>query len=136
MRAQLRSAQTACALSFSEGSAAPAHATFERPNALVAVVLYPMNAYHATGTAVSLGARPCSDVRAAASKRAADLRACASQNCANRVHSLSLGRKRSTHACDVRTPRRPGWSLFIPYESLLRQRVQPSPSVHGCAPTC
>ena len=39
-----------------------------------------------------------------------------------RALSLSLGRKRSTRACDVRAPRRAGWSRSMPYESPLRQR--------------
>ena len=115
-------ADRARSLSLSGGSAARALATCARPAALVAVGPYPMEAYCASGTAVSLGARPCFDVRAACSKRAADLRACASQNCANRARSLSLGRKHSTRACDVRAPRRAGWGHSIPYGSLLRQR--------------
>ena len=122
VRAQVRSAPTVRALSLSGGSAARALATCARPAALVGVGSYPMIAYCASGTAVSLGARPCSDVRAASSKRAADLRACASQNCANCARSLSLRKKRSTRACDVRTPRRAGWSRATPYESPLHQR--------------
>ena len=44
------------------------------------------------GRPLSLGARPCSGVQAACSTRAADLRACASQNCATaRARSLSGG---------------------------------------------
>ena len=120
--AQVRTAQIACALSLSGGSEAHALATCARPAALVAVGLYPTDAYCTSGTAVSLGARPCFGVRAACSKRAADLRACASQNCANRARSFFLGRKRITRACDVRAPRRAGWSRTIPYESLLHQR--------------
>jgi len=122
VRAQVRTAQTVRARSLSGGSAARALATCARPAALVGIGPYPMEAYCTSGTAVSLGARLCSDVRAACSKRAADLRACASQNCANRARSLSLGRKRSTRACDVRAPRRAGWHRPIPYGSLLHQR--------------
>ena len=122
VRAQVRTAQTTRALSLSGGSAARALATCARPAALGGVGPYPMKAYCTSGTAVSCGARLCFGVRAANSKRAADLRACASQNCANRARSLSLGRKRSTRACDVRAPRRAGWSRPIPYESLLHLR--------------
>ena len=89
MRAQVRTAPTARARSLSGGSAARALATCARAAALVAVGLYPMEAHCANGTVVSLGSRPCSDVRAACSKRAADLRACASQKCANGARSLS-----------------------------------------------
>ena len=103
VRAQVRTAPTARtrSLSLSGGSAARALATCGRPAALVGVGPYPIEAYCASGTAVSLGARPCFGVRAACSKRAADLRACASQNCANRAHalSLSLGMLRRTGAC-------------------------------------
>ena len=88
VRAQVRTAQTARALSLSGGSAAHALATCARPVALVVVGPYPTNAYCTSGTAVFLGARPCFGVRAACSKRAADLRACASQKCANRACSL------------------------------------------------
>ena len=129
VRAQVRTAPTARARSLSGRSVARALATCAHPAALVGVGPLPMKAHCTSGTAVSLGARPCFDVRAACSKRAADLRACASQNCANRARSLSLGRKRSTRACDVRAPRRAGCSRPIPYESLLRQR-------HGRLPRC
>ena len=122
VRAQVRTAPTVRALSLSGGSAARALATCARPAALVGVGPYPMSAYCASGMAVSLGARPCSDVRAVSSKRAADLHACTSQNCANCARSLSLGKKRSTRACDVRTPRRAGWSRATTYESPLHQR--------------
>ena len=121
-RAQVRTAPTARARSLSGGGAARALATCARPAALVGVSFYPMEAYCAGGTATPLGARPCSGVQAACSTRAADLRACASPNCANRACSLSLGRRRSTRACDVHAPLHAGWSRSIPYESLLRQR--------------
>ena len=108
--------------SLSGGSAARTLSTCARRAALVGVGLYDMEAYCASGSAVSLGARPCFGVRAAAPRRAADLRACPSQNCANCARSLSHGRKRSTRACDVRAPRRAGWSWPIRYKSLLHQR--------------
>ena len=122
VHAQVRTAQAARALSLSGASAARALATCACHAALVGVGSYLMEAYCTSGTAVSLGARPCSLVRAAASIRAADLRACACQNCANRARSLSLGRKRSTRKCDVRAPRCAGCSPLIPYGSLLHQR--------------
>ena len=119
---------TACALSLSGRSAARALATCVRPAALVGVGPYPMEAHCASGTALSLGALLCSDVRAAASKRTAYLRMCARKK---RLHarSLSLGRKRSTRACDVRAPRRAGWSRSVPYGSPLCQR---DGSLHRC----
>ena len=113
----------ATALRFlSGGNAARALATWARRAALAGVGRYPMNVYCASGTAVSLSAWPCSHVRAAASKRGAYLRTCGSQKCANRARSLSVGRKRSTFASDVRAPRCAGWSRSIPDGSPLRQR--------------
>ena len=76
--------------SLSGGSAARALATCGRPAALVEVNPCSLETYCASGTAVSLGTRPCFGVRAACSTRASDLRECASQNCANRARSLSL----------------------------------------------
>ena len=89
-------------------AAARALATCARPAALVRVGPYPMKAYPAGGTAAPLGARPCSGVQAGCSTRAADLRARASPNCATSARSLSLGRRLSTRACDVRAPHRAG----------------------------
>ena len=100
-RASQNCANRARSLALSGGGAARALATCGRPAALVGVGSCPLKAYCASGTAVSRGARACFGVRAACSKRAADLRACASQNCANRAHalSLSLGMLRRTGAC-------------------------------------
>ena len=120
--AQVKNVPTARALSLSGGCAARALSTCARPAALVGVGPYPAIAHYASGTAVSIGARPCFDLPAAASKREAYLRTCASQKCANRAHSLSLRRKRSTRACDVRARCRAGWSRPISHGSPLRQR--------------
>ena len=54
-----------------------------RRETLVALAQCATEAHCASGTAVSLGARPDSDVRATASKRAAYLRMCASKKSAN-----------------------------------------------------
>ena len=131
-RAQVRTAQPARARSLSGGSAARALATCARPAVLIAVGLYPMKAYCASGMAVSLGARPCFDVRAPCSKRAADLRACASQNCSIRASSLSLGRKRSTRACDVRAPCRSGWIGPFLIEAYCASRMAVSLGARLC----
>ena len=113
-------ANRARSLSLSGGSTASALATCGRPAALIGVGSYPTKDYCTSGTAVSLGARPCFGVRAACSTLAADLRECASQNCANHARSLSLRRERGTRACDVRGPHRAGWSRLIYSRSLLR----------------
>ena len=128
------SANRARSLSLSGGSAPRALATCARAAALVGVGPYPMEAHCASGTAVSLGARPCSDVPAAASKRASLLAYVRKSKIRQpRALSLSLSlsprRKRSTRACDVRAPRRAGWSRSIPYGSPLRQQ-------HGRLPHC
>ena len=81
-----------------------------------------METHCASGTAFSLGARPCSDVQASASERAAYLRTCASQKCVNCARALSVGRKPSARASDVRARCRAGWSRSVPYGNPLRQR--------------
>ena len=62
-----------------------------------------MEAHCASETALSLGARPCSDVPAAPSNKQPAF-ACARTQ--TRLRLLSLGRRRSTCACGVRVPRR------------------------------
>ena len=91
-----------------EGSAARALPTCTRRAALVGVGPYAMEAHWDSGTAAFLGARPCSDVPAAASKREAYFRMCASQTAKPRALFLSFRRKHSTRSCDVRTLRRAG----------------------------
>jgi F0F1-type ATP synthase assembly protein I len=85
-----KSANRAHSLSLLGGGAARALPTCARRAALADLAPCATEAHCASGTAISLGARPCSDVRAAASKRAAYLRICASKKSANRAHSLSL----------------------------------------------
>ena len=83
----------------------------------------------------SLGARPCSNVPAAASNEQPAF-ACAHTQ--TRHRALSLGRRRSIRACGARAPRRACWSGSMPYahRSPLRQREGLSPSVHERVPTC
>ena len=90
-------AQTARALSLSGGSAARALSRFARPAALVGARPYPTKAYCPSGAAFSLGARPCSYVRAAASKREAYSRMCASQK-AQTARARSLSQDEAQHA--------------------------------------
>ena len=109
-------------LSFSGGSAARTLATRARPATLVEVGQYPTEAHCASGTAVALCAWPCFDVRAAASKREAYSRMCASQK-AQTARALSLSQEEAQHArLIVRAPRRTGWSRVVPYGNPLRQR--------------
>ena len=95
-----------------------------------------MEAHCASGTAVSPGARPCSDVRSAASKRAAYLRMCASKKSAAAC-ALSLSREEAQHA-RLRLARAPPRWLESVY-TLRKPTVlagRPSPSVHDRALTC
>ena len=125
-----------CALSLSGGSAARALPTCARRAALPGVGPYPMEAHRASGTAVSLGARPCSDAPAAASKRAADLRTCASQT-AQTARALSLSQEGAQHARFRRARASLRW---LESAHTLRKptapATRPSPSVHGRVPTC
>ena len=106
----------------SGGDAARALATCARPASLVGADLYPAEAHCASGTALSLGSRPCSDMPAAVSDKQTEF-ACAHMR--SRYRTLSLRRRRSTRDCDVRAPRRAGWSWFVPYGSSLCQRDGP-----------
>ena len=99
-------ANRAHSLSLSGGIAARALPTCARPAALVRVGPYAMEPHCASGTAVSLGARPCSDVPAAAFKRAAYLRTCASQT-EQTAHALSLSLSGGIAACALPTCARP-----------------------------
>ena len=76
-----------CACAISGECAAHALATCARPAALVRVDPCLIEAHCASGTAVSLGARPCSDVRAPASNERVT---CASKCSLNRTRSLFL----------------------------------------------
>ena len=91
---------------------------------LVAVDSCPMETYCARGTALSLGARPRSDVPAAASN---EQPAFAWAHTRTRHRVLSIGRRRTTRGCRVRASRHAGlgWSLSV--ESPLRQRDGPLP---------
>ena len=111
MCASKSSPNRARSLSLSEGSAARALATFARLAALVGIGSYPMKAHCASGTAVSLGARSCSDVRAAASNEQLTC-ACAQVKAAQTARALSLSRKEAQHARlrRARATRRAGWS--------------------------
>ena len=115
------------ALSLSGGGAARALSACARRALLVGVGPCPMEAHRASETALSLGARPRSDVPAAAYnlQQAAFLRMCAGKSATARA--LSLGRRRSTRACGVRAPRCAGWSRSVQYGNPLRQRVGPLP---------
>ena len=66
-----------------------------------------MEAHCASETALSLDARPRSDVPAAASN---EQLSCAYAQAKMRLCALSVGRRRSTRACGVCGPRRVGWS--------------------------
>ena len=76
----------------------------------------PFEGHCTSEKALSFGAKPCSDVPAAAS-RAASLRVCA--HAIAPLRSLSLRRKRITRACGARAPRRAGCCWSLPYESTL-----------------
>ena len=103
------------------------HARLRHPHATphwLASVYFPTEAHCASETALSLAARPCSDVPAGASNEHPAF-ACAHTR--TRHHALSLGRRHSTRACGVRAPRRAGCSRFTPDRSPLRQRDGPLP---------
>ena len=132
----LNCANRARSLSLSGGIAARALATCGRPAALVGVGPCPIKAHCASGTAVSLGARPCSDMPATASKREAYLRTCACQT-TQTARTLSLSQEESQHARFRRARAPPRWfelahTLWNPTAPAGR----PSPLVHGRAPTC
>ena len=97
VRAQVKQRQPR-ALSLSEEEAQHAVLpTCARAAALDEVGLYSIEAQCASGKAVSLGARPCSDVSAAASKREAYLRTCASQT-APTARAISLSQEEAHHS--------------------------------------
>ena len=124
-----------CARSLLGRGPARALATCARLAALVGVGPCPMAAHCASGMALSLGARPCSDMPAAASKRAAYLRMCARKQ-TDPARALSLsggGAARAIARCA-----RPA-SLVGVVHTLWKPTVpagRPSPSVHSRAPTC
>ena len=132
-RSRVRTRDRATTRSLSGGGAARALATCARRAALVRVGPCSMEAHCASETALSVGARPCSDVPAAASNEQTAF-ACAHTR--SRHHALSLGRRRSTRACDVRALRRAGWSRSMLLRKPTAPARRPSPSVHGRAPTC
>ena len=111
------------ALSLSGECAARALATCARRAALVEVGPCPMEAHCASETALSLGARPRSDVPAAASNKQLS---CTCAQAITPPRALSLlggGAARALAAC----ARRAGWTQFLPYGSPLHQRDGPLP---------
>ena len=73
---RVRTRDRTTARSPSGGGAARALAACARPPVLIRVSLYPTEAHWASGTALSVGARPCSDMQAAVSNEQAEF-ACA-----------------------------------------------------------
>ena len=96
-----------------------------------------MEAQGASETALSLGARACSDMPAAASTEQLTY-ACSQHKKRHCARALSLGRKRSTLACGVRAPRRAGWSRPMPHalSKLTAPARRPSHSGNGRPLTC
>ena len=121
------------ALSLSGGGAARALAACARRAALVGVGPCPMEAHCASETALSLGARPCSDVPAAASNEQPAF-ACAHTR---KRHARALSREEAQHARLRRARAAPRWleSVHALWKPTAPAR-RPSPSVHGRAPTC
>ena len=78
-----------------------------RGAALVGVGPVLMEANYGSETALSLGARPCSEMPAAASN---ELQVFARAHANVPLCALSQGRRRTTRACDARARRRDGWS--------------------------
>ena len=128
-RSRVRTRECANARSLWGGGAARALAVHAHRAALVAVGPHPTLAHCVSETALSLGARPCSDAPAAASNGEPAF-ACAHTR--TRHRAPFLGRRRRICACGARAPRRAYWSRSIPYESPLRQQHGLSPSVHDC----
>ena len=125
-----------CARFLSGGCAARAFATCARPAALVGVGLYPIEAHCARGTAVSLGAQPCFDVRAPASNEQLTCACAHVKKAPPRALSPSLSREEAQHA--LATCARPA-ALVAVRHTLWKPTVpagRPSPSAHGRAPTC
>ena len=121
------------ALSLSGGSAAGALAACARRAALVGVGSCPMEAPCASKTALSHGARPCSNVPAAASDRQLSC-ACAPKK---RYRARSLSRLQAQHARLRRARAAPRWLESVPaLWKLTAPARRPSPSMHGRAPTC
>ena len=106
-RARVRTRERATAHSLSGGDAASALAARARQAALFGVSPCPSEAHCAVESALSLGARSCTDVPAVASDEQPAF-ACAHTR--TRHGALSLGRRRSMRACGVCAPRRAGWS--------------------------
>ena len=113
---------TARALSLERESAARALAARVRRAALVGVGPYPIKPHCASETSLSFGERPCSGMPAAASSEKSEF-ACVHTRLHH--HTLSLRRRSSTRACEVRAPRRAGLSRYIAYGSTRRQRNGP-----------
>ena len=132
-RSRVRTRERATARSLSGGGAARAFAACARCAAVVEVGPCHINAHSVSEAALSLGARACLDVPAAASDKQPAF-ACAHARTRHRV--LSLGRRRSTRACGVRAPSRNGWSRITALLKLAAPARRPSPSLHGRAPTC
>ena len=109
----------ATARSLSGGGAPRALAACPRRAALVGVSSCPMKAHCTSDTALSVGARPCSNVPAAASNEQPAF-ACA--HTTTRRRTISLGRRRTTPVCGVRAPCRAGWSWPMLHGSLHIQR--------------
>ena len=132
-RSRVRTANAPRARSLSGGGAARALAACARRAALVGVGPCPMEAHCASETALSLGARPCSDVPAAASN---EQLACACAH-SERATARSLSREEAQHARLRRARAAPRWleSVHALWKPTAPAR-RPSPSVHGRAPTC
>ena len=122
------------ALSLSGAGAARALAAYARLAALVGLGPCPMEAHCTSETALFFGARPCSDVPAAASNKQLSF-ACAQDEAPPRALSLSGGgAARRLVAC----ARRAGcWlELFPALWKPTAPARRPSPLVHGRALTC
>ena len=89
------------ALSLSRGGAARALAAYARRAAQVGVGPFPMKAHCVIEKALSLSARPCSDVPAAAFREQPSF---AWAHTRMRHRALSLGRRRSTRAYGMCAP--------------------------------
>ena len=107
------------ALSLRRGRSTRAYGARARRRALVGDGLCSMRAHCASETALSLGARPCSDALAMAPNEQPAF-ACAHTR--TRQHELSLGRRRSTRTYGAHALRRAGWSRLMAFESQLCHR--------------
>ena len=95
-----------------------------RGAALVGVGPAVTEASYSSETSLSFGARPCSDVPAAASNEQPAL-ACA--HTPTHLRTYSLGRRRTTRACDACARRRADWTRSWLDRSQLQQRDGPLP---------